>query len=224
MKITKEMLLINKDIALSEYDEFISLGKGRILGKELSIWRCNVDDKIDINFDKIGHLFIEILSAIKYLNLTFDDFKLSKSTLDKYDRSSRLNGFGTKEELIKYIDDYNFTVQNLSFAKLNEKLLIKKLYPKSTGYKSKRKSKPKHKLARYQKTKQRKLPRQVWWDLGEDLEFIEPELVKQFKEYFVNYYIYYMKDKYKRRANSVDKYKLMFQRMSEMQSKYELPK
>ncbi len=91
---------------------------------------------------------------------------------------------------------------------------IKQFYP--SGYKSKRKSKPKHKLARFQKPKKRKLPHQVWWDLGEDLEFVNEQDVKRFKACFVWYYMYAKKPKYINRSKTVEKYKLMFEKMNKM--------
>jgi hypothetical protein len=222
--ITKQKFLINKELALSEYDEFINNDETYYIGKECTINRgifTKDKDKINIHFNKIFDLIYTILTAIHNIKLSWADFKLSENILNTYDRKSQRDGFANRESVIKYIDEYNFMVsRSLSLRVLNDKLKLDKLYPNTTGYKNENNSITKHKLARYKKPKRRKLPRQVWWDLGEDLEFIEPELVKEFKEYYVNYYIYYSNVKYKNRANSVEKYKLMFQRMSEMQSKY----
>lgn len=218
-KINKDRFIINKDVAINEYREYIkdsSLNDKRV---ECRFYTSNFNPKdgtTDVSFKKTTLLHITIL--VNNYKCNWKDFNISKKS--KFFSGNRLT-IQNENDLINLIDEFNFIVKNSSFKKLEHLMLIANKFPRHKNRPSKnypyeaRFINNKNK-AKYQKTKTKTLPRSVWWDLGEDLEFVNEQDVKRFKACFVWYYIYAKKPKYIKRSKTVEKYKLMFERMNKM--------
>lgn len=218
-KINRDEFFINKDVAINEYREYIkdsSLHKDRVECRFYKI-NYNSNDGLNVSFKKVTSLHLTILINEDYCK--WEDYNISKQS--KFFSDNRIS-IQNENDLINLIDEFNFIVKNCSFKKLEESFLIRNKFPrhkerpfKTYSYKAKFINNNYNK-AKYQKTKTKTLPRKVLWDLGEDLEFVNEQDVKRFKACFVWYYIYAKKPKYIKRSKTVEKYKLMFERMNKM--------
>jgi hypothetical protein len=218
-KINKDRFIINKDVAINEYREYIkdsSLHKDRVECRFYKI-NYNSNDGLNISFKKVTSLHIAIL--VDNYKCNWEDFNIPEKS--KFFLEPHLK-IQNENDLINLIDEFNFIVKNSSFKKLENVMLIANKFPrhkerpfKTYSYKAKFINNNYNK-AKYQKTKTKTLPRKVLWDLGEDLEFVNEQDVKRFKACFVWYYMYAKKPKYINRSKTVEKYKLMFEKMNKM--------
>ncbi len=218
-QINRDKFFINKDIALNEYREYIENNSSDKKRVECSFYKFNFnsnDSSINVSFRKVTSLHLTILFNVEYCK--YKDYNISEQS--KFFLNSHLI-IKNENDLINLINEFNLIVKNCSFKKLEESFLIRNKFPRHKkeqykGHYYKKKFVNKKVKAKYQKTKIKRLPRQVDWDLGEDLEFIEEHDVKRFKDCFVWYYMYAKKPKYIKRSKTVEKYKLMFERMRKM--------